>query len=161
MTTDDNKKDSLDSSITSAAKEETLSEQSDIFQYELWNEKHTAKSLAVMMHDVFDLITSKYPSKVAGIAADEGITSVASKKSVDEKILPENKLSYFRGKKEHKVLDDIYYVGTSYNRKQGITQLEKILTICEGNSDALKILAEPGKIVHGKRGKEGLESMLK
>ncbi|MBR4343892.1 MAG: InlB B-repeat-containing protein [Lachnospiraceae bacterium] len=153
--------DSINDNITLIAKWEKLQEQADEFLYELWNEKHTAKSLAVMMHDVFDLIASKYPSKVAGIAANEGITSVALKKSVDEKILPQNKLSYFRGKKEHKVLDELYYVGTSYNREQGISQLEKILKICEGNSDALKILAKPGKVVHEKSGKEGLEGILR
>ena len=63
-----------------------------VFRYMLWNNEYTADKLASMMHDVFDTIAAKYPGKVAEMAKDNTITSVALKTDVDNKTLPDSKL---------------------------------------------------------------------
>lgn len=118
---------------------------SDIFQYRLWGEQHTAHKLAAMMHDVFELITKKYPDKIEEMARDSSITSVATKEAVDNELLSSGKMNYFNAKKEHAVKGKLYYVATKYNREQGIGQLKKMLAICEGNSNAFVIDAMPRK----------------
>jgi len=132
------------------------------FEYELWNIPHTASKMSDMMHDVFDLIAEKYPNKIQNIATSEYISSVARKEDVDGKRLAPSKLNYFRAKREHDVGGTIYYVGTSYNRPQGIGQLERMLKLCEGNADGLRITLSPEKSSHsgGKTGKKGLDELL-
>ena len=133
---------------------------SDVFEYVLWNNIHTAKSLADMMHDVFDLIAEKYPTHVVDMANNASITSVALKSDVDEKKLPPNKLNYFTAKKEHVVGGITYYVSTKYNREQGVGQLEKMLTLCEGNSEGFNIVSAPDKSTHNCSGKKGIGELL-
>lgn len=134
--------------------------ETDSFIYTLWNEPHTANKLASMMHDVFELIAVKYPEKIKEMAEDISITSVALKSDVDEEKLPPNKLNYFKAKKEHKVGDTLYYVSTRYNRKGGIGQLRKMLALCEGNSDSLKITSSPEKSTRSNNGKTGIGELL-
>ena len=50
----------------------------------------------------------------------------------------------------HTVAGQEYYVSTRYGREQGIAQLEKMLQVCEGRSDALEILSAPQKSVHNR-----------
>lgn len=133
----------------------------DVFTYSLWGEPHTAKTLAGIMHDVFDLIAEKYASNIPAIARDNRVSALALMQDVDEQKLPPNKLSYFRVKKAHSVDGEQYYVGTSYNREQGIAQLKKMLQICEGSANALNILSFPQKSTHGnKSGKKGIGEIL-
>ena len=58
--------------------------------------------------------------------------------------------------------DRVYYVGTSYNRTQGIGQLERMLKICEGSAEGFKITSSPERISHsgGKTGKKGIGELL-
>ena len=130
------------------------------FEYELWNIPHSANSLATMMHDVFDLVAEKYASSIPDMADNDSITSVARKSDVDGGILPPNKLNYFTAKKEHIVGGTAYYVSTRYNREQGIGQLEKMLALCEGNSEAFQIKAVPDKSVKSAKGKKGIEELI-
>lgn len=118
---------------------------SDIFQYRLWGEQHTAHKLAAMMHDVFELIAKKYPDKIEEMARDSSIISVATKEAVDNELLSSGKMNYFNAKKEHAVKGKVYYVATKYNREQGVGQLKKMLAICEGDSNAFVIDAMPRK----------------
>ncbi len=120
------------------------------FVYELWGVTHTAGKLSVLMHDVFDLIASRYSDRMPEIAQDDSITAVAYKAAVDNKEIPMSKLNYFKAKKEHDVNGDLYYVSTRYNREQGIGQLQKMLEKCEGNSGSLKIISYPQKSSHGR-----------
>lgn len=133
----------------------------DGFAYDLWNIPHKAKSMADMMHDVFDLIAEKYPASIPEMAENQSITSVAHKSDVDEGKLPPNKLNYFQVKKEHTVDGAKYYVSTRYNREQGLGQLKKMLVLCEGNADALKITAVPDKTTHSVSGKKGIGELLR
>lgn len=133
----------------------------DVFTYSLWGEQHTAKTLSGMMHDVFDLIAEKYASDIPAMAHDNRISALALMQDVDEQKLPPNKLSYFRVKKAHSVDGEQYYVGTSYNRQQGIAQLKKMLEICEGSADGLNIFSSPQKSAHeNKGGKKGIGEIL-
>lgn len=144
---------------TSAEKKEKTS--ADKFVYELWGERHTADKLSNLMHDVFDFIADKYAEKIPDIAKDDSVTFVAYKKAVDQKEIPMSRLSYFRAKKEHDVNGEAYYVSTSYNRQQGIGQLNRMLEKCEGYSDSLKIISYPQKAVYGgRKRKAGLEELL-
>lgn len=132
------------------------------FKYTLWGIPHTANKMSDMMHDVFDLIAQKYPGKVPDMADDESITSVARKDDVDNgKLLP-NKMNYFKAKKEHSVDGILYYVSTRYNREQGVGQLEKMLVLCEGNSEGFKITVAPDKNAHSvsKSGKKGIGELF-
>lgn len=115
------------------------------FRYRLWGERHTADKLATMMHDVFDLIAERYPDRIEAMAKDSGITSVAAKADVDQGLLPPAKMNYFKARKEHMVGDSLYYVSTRYNREQGIGQLIRMITVCEGNADSLVIDEMPQK----------------
>ena len=73
----------------------------------------------------------------------------------------QNKLAvYFTAKKEHIVGGTAYYVSTRYNREQGIGQLEKMLALCEGNSEAFQIKAVPDKSVKSAKGKKGIEELI-
>ena len=121
------------------------------FVYELWGKTYSATKLSTMMHEAFDMIADKYPEKIAEIAQDDSISSVASKADVDNKKLLSNKLSYFRAKQEHNVNGTLYYVGTSYNRTQGIGQIERILRKIEGKSGSFKIISYPQIKSHGKK----------
>jgi len=132
----------------------------DCFKYILWNEIYASKKLADMMHNVFDIVSEKYPEKINGIAQDNNITAVALKSDVDECKLSPNKQNYFLAKKEHVVNGTIYYVSTRYNREQGIRQLERIIKFCEGTSDAFKIIHIPDKSKHAGNGKKGIEELL-
>lgn len=140
-------------STTNTAFSQTLEAQenslANAFTYSLWEKQHTSKTLTGMMHDVFDLVAEKYPSNIPAIARDSRVSAVAFMQDVDEQKLPPNKLSYFRTKKPHSVGGEQYYVGTSYNREQGIAQLKKMLELCEGSANALKILSFPQKSTHG------------
>lgn len=118
------------------------------FEYLLWGEAHSADKLVTLMHQVFDLIAQKYPQKIELMADNDSITAVARKKDVDEGILSVSKLNYFQAKKEHTVGEQSYYMSTRYNREQGIGQLKKMLTFCEGNADALQFTKMPDKAVH-------------
>lgn len=128
------------------------------FEYILWGVSHEANKMSDMMHDVFDLIAEKYPEKIMELASSDYISAVARKEDVDGKKLPSSKLNYFRASREHNVGDEIYYVGTSYNRSQGIGQLERMLKLCEGSSDGFKISSSPDRVSHsgGMTGKKGL-----
>lgn len=128
------------------------------FEYLLWGVSHTAKKMSDMMHDVFDLIAEKYPEKIPELASSDSISSVARKEDVDGRKLPSSKLNYFRSSREHTIGDEVYYVGTSYNRSQGIGQLERMLKLCEGSSDEFKISLSPDRVSHsgGMTGKKGL-----
>ncbi len=132
------------------------------FEYVLWDIPHTANKLSDMMHDVFDLIAEKYPDKIQDIADSENISSVARKEDVDGRNLAASKLNYFRSSREHDVDGTVYYVGTSYNRTQGIGQLARMLKICEGKTDGLRIISSPEQSSHGgsKSGKKGLGELL-
>lgn len=132
----------------------------DCFEYKLWNNTYTANKLSDMMHNVFDMIAQKYPEKIDGIAHDESITSVALKIDVDGGRLPVNKLNYFMAKKEHEVDGVIYYVSTRYNREQGIVQLERMISYCEGTSDSFQIVSAPDKSTHSSNGKKGIGELL-
>lgn len=132
-------------------------EKVNVFKYQLWSVLHTAGKLSDMMHDVFDLVAEKYPEKIIEIAYNESISAVALKQDVDDGNLPKNKMDYFRTKKEHEVGGNIYYVSTRYNRENGIGQLEKILSFCEGSADAFKILSAPEKVAHSSKGKKGAQ----
>lgn len=112
---------------------------SNEFQYTLWNVPHSSKNLKNFMTDVFDLIAEKYPDKVPEIAASTDITSVARK---DDKAKIE-KYTYFRNSIDRSVKDIMYCVGASYGRKEGIKQLEKMLSLCGENKNELKITAAP------------------
>lgn len=130
------------------------------FEYTLWGEKHTADKLSDMMHDVFELIVGKYPQKVNEFAKSDGITSVALKTDVEQNKLPVNKLNYFKAKKEHTVGGVTYYVGTRYNREQGIGQLKKMLELCEGNSSSFLIEFAPEKKKKNNGNKRGIDELL-
>ena len=118
------------------------------FEYLLWGKQNSADKLSSLMHQVFDLIAQKYPKEIDSMADNDSITAIARKKDVDEGMLPASKLNYFQAKKEHTVGDQIYYVSTRYNREQGLGQLKKMLTLCEGNADALQFTKMPKKTVH-------------
>lgn len=128
------------------------------FKYELWNISHTANSLADMIHDVFDLVAEKYASSIPDMADNDSITSVARKSDVDGEKLPPKKLNYFKTKKEHIVGGMTYYVSTSYNREQGIKQIEKMLALCEGHTGAFNITAVPDKST--RNGKKSIEELI-
>ncbi|MCI9360503.1 MAG: hypothetical protein HFG65_05975 [Hungatella sp.] len=128
---------------------------SDQYVYTLWGEPRQAYKLSELMHDVFDVIAGRYPGMVNAMADDGSITAVARKEDVDEKRLPINKINYFKTKKEHTVQGCPYYVSTRYNRDQGIGQLKKMLTKCEGNDRAFVIKAMPGIKPHGGNSQAG------
>lgn len=130
------------------------------FIYQLWNIQHKADKLSDMMHNVFDLIAQKYPEKILDMARNNRITSVALKCDVNEQKLPPTKLGYFKVKKEHIVGETSYYVSTRYSRENGIEQLDKMLTICEGNSDNFVITSAPDKSSRIVNGKKGLREFL-
>lgn len=151
------KKDKTDSTRRQSEKAQNAE-----FEYTLWGILHTANKMSDMMHDVFDLIAEKYSDKISDIAASDSISSVARKEDVEGHRLPPGKLNYFRSSREHCVGKNIYYVGTSYNRSQGIGQLERMLKICEGNTDGFKITSSPERISHsgGKTGKKGIGELI-
>lgn len=127
---------------------ENTDSSSDKFVYSIWGETHTSNSLTDMMHDVLEHVIVRYPEKVDAMAHTDRISAIALKSDVDEKKLPPyKKVSYFRAKKEHTVNGCSYYMGTSYNREQGIGQLEKMLELCEGDADAFVIVSAPQKSV--------------
>ena len=132
------------------------------FEYTLWGISHTSNKMSDMMHDVFDLIAEKYPGKISELANSDAISSVARKDDVDGGNLPASKLNYFRASREHNVNGIAYYVGTSYNRSQGIGQIERMLKICEGSADSFVITSSPERISHsgGNTGKKGLDELL-
>lgn len=132
------------------------------FKYTLWGISHTSNKMSDMMHDVFDLIAEKYPEKIPELATSDAISSVAQKEDVDGKNLPVSKLNYFRASREHNVNGIAYYVGTSYNRSQGIGQIERMLKICEGSADSFVITSSPERISHsgGNTGKKGIGELL-
>lgn len=132
------------------------------FEYTLWGISHTSNKMSDMMHDVFDLIAEKYPRKISELAASDAISSVARKDDVDGRNLPTSKLNYFRASREHNVNGTAYYVGTSYNRSQGIGQIERMLKICEGSADSFVITSSPERISHsgGNTGKKGIGELL-
>lgn len=134
----------------------------NVFEYELWNIPYIANSLADMMHDVFDLIAEKFPDRIPDMADNDSITSVARKDDVKNENLPPSKLNYFKIKREHLVSGITYYVSASYNQKQGVGQLKKMLVLCEGNSDGFKITKAPEKSVHssGKSEKKGIGELF-
>lgn len=121
-----------------------------VFRYTLWGTLCTADTLANLMHDVFDRIAERYPDKVPRMAADNSLSAVARRDDVDNSRLPANKLNYFKACRLHTVAGQEYYVSTRYGREQGIAQLEKMLRVCEGRSDALEILSAPQKSVHNR-----------
>ncbi|HJG28332.1 MAG TPA: TIR domain-containing protein [Subdoligranulum variabile] len=121
-----------------------------VFRYTLWGTLCTADTLANLMHDVFDRIAERYPDKVPQMAADNSLSAVARRDDVDNSRLPANKLNYFKACRLHTVAGQEYYVSTRYGREQGIAQLEKMLQVCEGRSDALEILSAPQKSVHNR-----------
>lgn len=133
------------------------------FEYTLWGISHTSNKMSDMMHDVFDLIAEKYPGKISELANSDAISSVARKDDVDGGNLPASKLNYFRASREHNVNGIAYYVGTSYNRSQGIGQIERMLKICEGSADSFVITSSPERISHsgGNTGKKGLGELFK
>jgi hypothetical protein len=120
-----------------------ITEEGEAFKYTLWGETYTSAKLSTMMHEAFDIIAQRYSDKVDGMAHTLNITSVAAKDDVDNKLLPKNKLNYFMAKREHTVNGKKYYVSTRYNRSQGIEQIKKMMSFCEGNADSFKIIAEP------------------
>ncbi|MCR4648883.1 MAG: TIR domain-containing protein [Lachnospiraceae bacterium] len=132
------------------------------FEYTLWGISHTSNKMSDMMHDVFDLIAEKYPAKIPELATSDAISSVARKDDVDGKNLPAGKLNYFRTSREHDVNGIAYYVGTSYNRSQGIGQIERMLKLCEGSADSFVITSSPERISHsgGNTGKKGIGELL-
>lgn len=132
------------------------------FEYTLWGISHTSNKMSDMMHDVFDLIAEKYPGKISELANSDAISSVARKDDVDGGNLPASKLNYFRASREHNVNGIAYYVGTSYNRSQGIGQIERMLKICEGSADSFVITSSPERISHsgGNTGKKGIGELL-
>lgn len=121
-----------------------------VFRYTLWGTLCTADTLANLMHEVFDRIAERYPDKVPQMAADNSLSAVARRDDVDNSRLPANKLNYFKACRLHTVAGQEYYVSTRYGREQGIAQLEKMLRVCEGRSDALEILSAPQKSVHNR-----------
>ena len=123
-------------------------DENSAFEFELWGVLHSSGSMAGMMHDVFDLIAEKYPNRISDMADDDSITSVARKDDVDSGKLPPSKMNYFNTKKEHSVNGTLYYVSTRYNREQGIGQLKKMLTLCEGSSEEFRITSAPKKSTH-------------
>lgn len=149
-----------ETSLPKDKNEDVFEGKSDGFEYRLWSGTYTAGKLAGMMHDVFDLVAEKYPEKIIEIAHNDSITAVALKQDVDAGNLPQSKLNYFKAKKEHEVNGSIYYVSTHYNREQGIGQLEKILSFCEGSADAFEILSAPDKTGHISNKKKGLSELL-
>lgn len=149
-----------DTSLTKDENGDGLGKKSEGFEYRLWSVSYKAGKLADMMHDVFELVAEKYPEKMLEIAHNDSITAVALKQDVDAGNLPQSKLNYFKAKKEHEVNGSIYYVSTRYNREQGIGQLEKILTFCEGSADAFEILSAPDKTTHISNKKKGLSEIL-
>lgn len=138
------RKDKINSKGTQG-KEET---QNSGFEYILWGKMYGANKMSDMMHDVFDLIAEKYPEKIQAISDSDSVSSVALKEDVDGRKLPPSKLNYFRASREHNVGDKVYYVATSYNRSQGIGQIERMLKICEGSADGFKITSSPEIISH-------------
>ena len=150
------KKDKMDNG------EMPKAEQVTGFEYTLWGISHTSNRMSDMMHDVFDLIAEKYPGKISELATSDAISSVARKDDVDGKNLPASKLNYFRASREHNVNGIAYYVGTSYNRSQGIGQIERMLKICEGSADSFVITSSPERISHsgGNTGKKGIGELL-
>lgn len=132
------------------------------FEYVLWGIAHNANKMADMMHDVFDLIAEKFPDSIPDMADNDSITSVARKDDVKNENLPPSKLNYFKIKREHLVSGITYYVSASYNQKQGVGQLKKMLVLCEGNSDGFKITKAPEKSVHssGKSEKKGIGELF-
>lgn len=151
------KKDKSDSVITQSDESQNAG-----FGYRLWGVSHTAKKMSDMIHDVFDLIAEKYPEKIPELAASDYISSVARKEDVDGRKLSPSKLNYFRASREHNVGNGVYYVATSYNRSQGIGQLERMLKICEGSAEGLEITSYPERISHagGQTGKKGIGELL-
>lgn len=130
------------------------------YVYTIFGKEYKAGKLSDMMHDVFKLIAAKYPTVVPQMAASDKITAVALKSDVDEQKLPSNKLNYFKAKKEHMVEGVRYYVSTHYNRKDGITQLKRMLELCEGTAEAFQVIAMPEKTVHNTNHKKGLGELL-
>ncbi|MDO4326042.1 MAG: toll/interleukin-1 receptor domain-containing protein [bacterium] len=115
------------------------------FVYTLWNVSHKANKLADMIHDVFDLLKEKYAENMIALAHDDSITAVALKKDVDAGNLTPSKLNYFQNKKEHDVNGVIYYVSARYNREQGINQIKKMISCCEGTADSFQLVSMPNK----------------
>lgn len=135
--------------------------ESNKYEYTLWGEKHTSYKLNGLMHDVFDLIAEKYPQKVVDFVNNDGITSVALKRDVDQGKMPQKTLEHFdAGKREHTVNGVDYYVCTHYGREAGVSQLKKMLEICEGGSSAFSIELEPPKKIRNKNNKKGLEELF-
>ena len=137
--------------LLSGKKSDKKTKQNDensAFEFELWGVLHSSGSMAGMMHDVFDLIAEKYPNRNSDMADEDSITSVARKDDVDSGKLPPSKMNYFNTKKEHSVNGTLYYVSTRYNREQGIGQLKKMLTLCEGSSEEFRITSAPKKSTH-------------
>jgi hypothetical protein len=137
------------------------------FEYTLWGISHTSNKMSDMMNDVFDLIAERYPDRIEDIAEDDTITSVARKEDIDEgKIQGSKTANHFAtfpfNKREHSLNGQIYYVNAGYNREGGIRQLCKMLIICDGNADGLKITKMPEKSSHsgGNTGKKGLGELL-
>jgi len=135
------------------------------FEYTLWGISHTSNKMSDMMNDVFDLIAERYPDRIEDIAEDDTITAVARKEDIDEGKIQgsktANQFAHFN-KREHSLNGQIYYVNAGYNREGGIRQLCKMLIICDGNADGLKITKMPEKSSHsgGNTGKKGLGELL-
>ena len=136
----------------------------DIFEYELWGITHTANKMVEMLNDVFDLIAEKYPGKIKNIAESDKITAVARKVDLDQGTANVSKIkqfSNFKGK-EHPVNGEVYCVNAGYNREGSIKQIERMLILCEGNSNGFKITKAPEKSSHigNKSGKKGLGELF-
>lgn len=136
----------------------------NIFEYELWGIAHTANKMVDMLNDVFDLIAEKYPERIQNIAESDNITAVARKADLVQGTANVSKIkqfSNFKGK-EHSVNGDVYCVNAGYNRAGCIKQIERMLILCDENSNVFKITKEPEKSTRSvtKSGKEGLGEML-
>lgn len=136
----------------------------DIFEYELWSIPHTAIKMVDMLNDVFDLIAEKYPERIQNIAESDNITAVARVADLDQRTASVSKIKQFSNYKgkEHSVNGDVYCVNAGYNREGCIKQIEKMLIMCEGNSNGFKITKAPEKSSHigGKSGKKGLSELI-
>ena len=157
-----NKKKAEFSDCTRARSEEKA--QKTGFEYTLWGITHTANKMVEMLNDVFDLIAEKYPGKIKNIAESDKITAVARKVDLDQGTANVSKIkqfSNFKGK-EHPVNGEVYCVNAGYNREGSIKQIERMLILCEGNSNGFKITKAPEKSSHigNKSGKKGLGELF-
>lgn len=144
---------------------EPIIEESNGFEYTLWGNTHTSNKLSDMMNDVFDLIAERYPDRIEDIAEDDTITAVARKEDIATGKIQGSKtakqFAHYK-EREHSLNGQIYYVNAGYNREAGIRQLCRMLIICEGNADGLKITNMPEKSSRsgGNTGKKGLGELL-